>query len=80
MNNTYNGWKNYETWNVALWIGNDEIFHSDAIESARYSNPYHHFIACVEAYGSQMTPDGVRWMDGTIDEDAINNMIKELVD
>lgn len=19
----YNGWKNYETWNVALWLGND---------------------------------------------------------
>lgn len=20
----YNGWKNYETWNVALWLGNDQ--------------------------------------------------------
>jgi len=21
---SYNGWKNWETWNVALWLGNDE--------------------------------------------------------
>jgi hypothetical protein len=21
---TYNGWTNYETWNVALWIGNEQ--------------------------------------------------------
>jgi hypothetical protein len=21
---SYNGWKNYETWNVALWLGNEE--------------------------------------------------------
>ncbi len=24
---TYNGWTNYETWNVALWIGNEESSH-----------------------------------------------------
>jgi hypothetical protein len=23
MEKTYNGWTNYETWNVALWLGND---------------------------------------------------------
>ena len=21
---SYNGWTNYETWNVALWVNNDE--------------------------------------------------------
>lgn len=34
---TYNGWTNYETWNVALWLGNDEGSYSywqDATQEA----------------------------------------------
>ena len=31
----YNGWTNYETWDVALWIGNDEGSDSRARELAR---------------------------------------------
>ena len=27
---TYNGWANYETWNVALWLGNDETMYNFA--------------------------------------------------
>ena len=23
----YNGWKNYETWNIKLWLDNDEFIH-----------------------------------------------------
>ena len=30
MTTTYNGWKNYETWNVALWMQNDEGFYGVA--------------------------------------------------
>ena len=26
---TYNGWKNYETWNVVLWLFNDESIHDN---------------------------------------------------
>ena len=33
---TYNGWSNYETWNVALWISGDEYNYLIARESKDY--------------------------------------------
>jgi hypothetical protein len=32
---SYNGWSNYETWNVALWLSNEEGTESDCVEMAR---------------------------------------------
>ncbi len=32
---TYNGWTNYETWNVALWMDNDQGSYLQARDDAR---------------------------------------------
>lgn len=32
---TYNGWKNYPTWNVNLWLSNEEPLYREAIERTR---------------------------------------------
>lgn len=80
---TYNGWANYETWNVALWIGNDEGLYHLAREYQGHDDPYAAFrrdlaeISPGQPIAFQ-TPDGVAWRDSGIDVDAINAMIEEL--
>ena len=34
----YNGWVNYETWNIAHCIGNDEFWYHTAGESNNYTD------------------------------------------
>jgi hypothetical protein len=34
----YNGWTNWETWNVALWIGNDEGLYNCQQEFIRHAD------------------------------------------
>lgn len=37
MSDTYNGWTNYETWDVALWLGNDEATYKYWRKEAAYA-------------------------------------------
>ena len=79
--NTYNGWANYETWNAALWIGNDEGLYDEARRIARGSiHPYADFVDMMEnVYGMSTTGDGVRWDSSLIDVQEMDEMMEEMV-
>lgn len=42
MNETYSGWPNWETWNVNLWLNNDEVMykHYQVLDSAKELETY----------------------------------------
>ena len=74
---TYNGWKNWETWNVALWIGNDEGLYSIARQYRHRG--YEAFAKEMrEELGSKETPDGASWTDSGLDIEALDEMLVEL--
>jgi hypothetical protein len=73
---TYNGWKNRETWQVALWIGNDEFLYNEARRWAQHG--YKSFSHHLDEMMGPTTPDGVSWTHPELDTDALDEMIQEL--
>ena len=80
---TYNGWKNHDTWNVSLYINNDEPLYRKAIgfmqDNPDRDNPYIGFL--LNNYMTHLvTPDAVEWMSDKLDYPALNNMMRELIE
>jgi hypothetical protein len=83
--NTYNGWRNYETWNVALWLQNEEALY----ELTRCVDDYAEFIQAATALDlartvngapikqrmAHGTPDGIKWNDPKVDVEELNEML-----
>lgn len=77
VNETYNGWSNYETWNVALWLQNDFGFYSIASQCTDYG----HFVSfSVEDCMVKATPDGVYFDDPRLNFEELDDMIQELAE
>ena len=86
MNDTYQGWANWETWNAALWIGNDEFLYNTAKACVTFreglETPWDKFVRCMTdgmiGRHLEKTGDGVRWDDPAIDAEEMNEMLWEL--
>ncbi len=70
----YNGYKNWHTWNVALWLGNDEGLYTYAKDHTRYSD----VAAGLSELGVWHTPDGVSFADHRLDVAKLNEVVEEL--
>ena len=65
-----------ETWNVALWIGNDCGLYELACD---VGGTYGHLVSMIQEC-SKETPDGCKWDDVNINGIEVNEMMKELID
>lgn len=80
---TYNGWKNRSTWNVALWINNDEPLYRTAInycKERQSKNLKITYIGFIKYAGlsRERTPDGILYDGQQLDYKALNEMMDEL--
>lgn len=83
MENNYNGWKNRQTWNVSLWINNDEPLYRAAysyvkkIKQKGKIPTYKGFIK-YEGLANERTPDNISYSGTRLDYKALNEMMLEL--
>jgi hypothetical protein len=70
---TYNGWKNYPTWAVNLWLSNDEGLYNWALEAVQAE--YQDAAECINVRDGIWTLEQARRFNTA---DRLREMIEEL--
>ena len=84
MDTTFNGWANYSTWNVALYIQNEFQFYKAAQSYAAFQQElnlpvrYEEFCQYFMDLLGTITPDGVSWTHPELDTEELDEMIADL--
>lgn len=69
----YNGWSNWQTWNVALWLGNDESLYKLARRFVHYKDLANYLVES----GTTSTPDGADYQDPELDTYALDELLMD---
>jgi hypothetical protein len=79
---TYEGWANYNTWNVSLWINNTYEIYKGAVEFMQSNpdskTPYKDFVASC-GLDTQKTADGAHYMGEDLNYAELDDMMRELI-
>jgi hypothetical protein len=79
---TYEGWSNYATWNVSLWINNEYPYYQAAVEFMKNNpnskNPYKDFVVDC-GLSEQRTPDKIAFISQELNYSELNEMMRELI-
>ena len=75
----FNGWKNWNTWNVALWLTNDYPLYCVTQGYTRYRSPYLSLRTdLAKTFNFVKTRDEVNLWSDDLDIEALDSMIREL--
>lgn len=79
----YNGWANYDTWNVALWFNNDYGMYAamcDYVHCCDAHDKEPTYLDMCEWLGIESTdetPDGVRYLGDSINTGELDVLLFE---
>ena len=77
---TYEGWKNYETWNCAMRINNDYPLYISAsifMKAYKGAKPYRDWVR-IAGLENATTKDGCKWISDKLSYSELNDMMEGL--